>query len=610
MRARFVRSNNFRHQTAHSAVMMVASLFCVLPTCFLATSVEAQEYGGIEIGAKGIKRVVGTIGPNGNFEPVPSFEQSENVSLSGGLEGEGNEKQFREDILGAAAEVIANFIKDFESRKVQRKNIFVAVSSGLAGAAGAKDGESNAALNQLKAKVKEVTELEAHVIAGDREAWLTFEGLVTTNDQSSTFVIDVGGGNTKLAGADKKLARVVNYGSNSFAKKYADAEKPGGLEPIRKELEAAIASMHVRGIKKVYVSGGIAFVLAVLKDPVDVTKKKRGTVALSLGDIQAWRDKFNDQNMTKATLFDKLIEVNKNNGDVAETLRTAKNVYDMEQLRAGRWLLEELVRLVSQDEKVTVAFNGKGQTAWLEGFIKASAKPPKPSPTPGGSDAIKQTLKEGLEPLGRLTELLAELRNIKETLAQAAKGDPMLREQVAMLGRQLKSTEQVLERGLKELPSRQDFRELERSLGERLDRIATAIERNRPPIDPVVNSAQGMRLYNEGVVAFRKRQPEIALDCFRRSVGYDPTNATVWYFRAVVELQSGDEPSANRSLQHVAQLVGNHREKYATLCRNLEIVQGPERRRAEELLLANRRQVLMTDSIQQVSAVKSADLNR
>ena len=107
---------------------------------------QPPRYGGIELGAQGIKGVVIELDAGGDLAGGASPEESarvlaagpsENVGLASALEPDGQGvKHFRTDAIAFTVEAINNFKREFSRRhNIPANRIIVAMSSGLAMAA-------------------------------------------------------------------------------------------------------------------------------------------------------------------------------------------------------------------------------------------------------------------------------------------------------------------------------------------------------------------------------------------------------------------------------------------------------------------------------------------
>jgi exopolyphosphatase/pppGpp-phosphohydrolase len=155
-------------------------------TFILSYSVQAQLYGGIEIGSKGIKMTILEVeNLRRNTYDVKEF-WTENVGIAAGIGIDG--ALLKEDIERAGAVVYTNYLKMLTEYKIEDKNIFIVGSSGV--------GLANNT-NDLVVKIKELTNKRIEIISSSLEAKLLLRGCIPPKNYLNSVIIDIGGGNTK-----------------------------------------------------------------------------------------------------------------------------------------------------------------------------------------------------------------------------------------------------------------------------------------------------------------------------------------------------------------------------------------------------------------------------
>ncbi len=165
---------------------MKEKIYYFIACLVLTYSAQAQLYGGIEIGSKGIKMTVLDVeNLKRNTYDVKEF-WTENVGIAAGIGIEG--ALLQEDIEKAGAVVYTNYKKMLNDYKIEDKNIFIVASSGV--------GLANNT-NDLVVKIKTLTNKKIEIISSSLEAKLLLRGCIPPKNYLNSVIIDIGGGNTK-----------------------------------------------------------------------------------------------------------------------------------------------------------------------------------------------------------------------------------------------------------------------------------------------------------------------------------------------------------------------------------------------------------------------------
>ncbi|MEZ6121202.1 MAG: hypothetical protein R3C28_32185 [Pirellulaceae bacterium] len=350
------------------------------------TTVNAQgDYGGIEIGSEGVKRIVGHM-TDGVFESVSSQEKTTNLGLVGALvtEPSGNVR-FQADAIQSLGEVLDEFLGAFQRQNIPPSRVFVAVSSGLAGKAGAETGEINATLQPLNDAVRDRIGRDARIVTPPEEARWTFNGIVQQEQlRSSTLVIDVGGGNSKFATETQQSD--FPLGARTFAAQATTNDVSQLRRTSNQELRAAFDKMDLSNVRRIYLTGGSAFISTVLAMPQDLAQKPRSLHRLGTGKTSSLTkvlNSFGGKSLI-SDVFDPLI-ASETDGEAKNLLTRAKGIYDLDRLRCGVTLLEQSVAIVQSyhlNQTIPVDFYGDGQVAWMKGFMQEQLQAPSPDPDP------------------------------------------------------------------------------------------------------------------------------------------------------------------------------------------------------------------------------------
>jgi hypothetical protein len=372
-------------------IRFVSLAACVLLFASSATIARAQSgedpatstqiYGGIEIGAQGVKRMLIALDSHGNIVNAPAAKakhelpavSSQNLGLASAFQPD---RQGGKRVSDAATALLVRTINRFKRELsddfgVPENHIVLAISSGVASAS-KSNGAGDGALKSLEEAIVTGTGLKPIVVTGPKEAQLTFQGVVPSESKrAKALLIDVGGGNTKFA--TKSFQGTVPYGArtlNDARKKAApDADKKADLaiDGLLRE-----GKIDRSAVDEVYLSGGSAYIVASLLRPREVGANPNGVYELTLAEIRQVNHALDLAPSTAAIFDEKVAELKKNGHNAAaKNLMQAGKIYDIDHLRAGVWLLNQAV---AKTATTTVIFNGDGQVAWLKGLVVETAR--------------------------------------------------------------------------------------------------------------------------------------------------------------------------------------------------------------------------------------------
>ena len=198
----------------------------MLGLCHLSTSFSvgaAERFGGVEIGAKGIKasavEVDGT-GAEATLKVLELDKKTVDVTIAR-LKG----KNFQAVLVEDAAEVVKNYVEVLKSElNVPDANIQVVASSGVPFANNFAD---------LVTAIRDQTGKDLEKIDAVEEATLTAVALVPKELRTRALVIDIGSGNTK-GGAF--------LDDSGEADKFAPLDAPFGTATLTKAIDEAVAA--------------------------------------------------------------------------------------------------------------------------------------------------------------------------------------------------------------------------------------------------------------------------------------------------------------------------------------------------------------------------------
>jgi len=339
-----------------------------LVTCLILTyTAQAQLYGGIEIGSKGIKMTVLQVESiRRNTYDVKEF-WTENVGIAAGIGIDGLLQ--KEDIDKAGAVVLNNYKKMLSEYKIEDKNIFIVGSSGV--------GLANNT-NELVAKIKELTNKKIEIISSSLEAKLLLRGCIPPKNYLNSVIIDIGGGNTKGGYAKEindaavffpiscdlgtvTLTEIINkkckqktvfeYNENLFD------YLPNMRESFKKMYTSRAESQEKTNI---YISGGASWAFYTL---LTGAKAEENFTQVQYDDILALRTIAENN-------YQRFVTSAESNTEMQKVLKT----YQQKNLIAAFNLLETCLEVVPNIQNKKIYFAKQGQIAWLVSYVFDNAK--------------------------------------------------------------------------------------------------------------------------------------------------------------------------------------------------------------------------------------------
>ena len=350
---------------------------------FVAAAARADVYGGVEIGAKGVKAaVIDATGGADGFHVRTLMSATKNTTPAAGLASTG---KFDAAALKDTAEAVAAFADQMrKDHMVPAERIYVVGSSGLLAALGSDKDAVRANRQILEDAVQTASGLKMTFIDARREVELSVEGTIPTKYADSALLLDVGSGNTKGGfrgpGSDC-VSMSVPYGSVTFAdlikKRSEKTAFPDEAAALREEmlapaLKKAIADKpELAKRERVYLSGGAVWALATLVRPGD-----RGDyVALTPEDIDAYRALLRkDAGAFPAPDLSGIADAATREAAEKE-IAQVKTVFKPEQLLAGAELLKALSDEFGFGKDKKVFFARDAQVGWILAYVVEKAGP-------------------------------------------------------------------------------------------------------------------------------------------------------------------------------------------------------------------------------------------
>ena len=483
-------------------VLVFTALLCV------ATSkvVAAEKFGGVEIGAKGVKASAVEVDGAGSARTLKILslpKATEDVTIA-----RLKDKKFNKDLIDDVALVVEDFIKALEKELgVPNENIQVVASSGVPWVDNFPD---------LVSAVRRRTNKKLDKLDPTEEAPLTsLCALVPKERRSQVLIVDIGSGNTKggafldeSGGTDRFVTLEVPFGTTSLSKAIdartaetkgsrADAarevaqQKFGAL--LRQRLEA---NPELTRRSEVFLSGGCVWAFLTIMKPETASSP---FAEITPSDIKAYVERINAADR-------KYPEVDFSHVSDAAAAKAAKADFDRitgaqgstpvftpAELQSGAALLEQVSDALLVSTRKTY-FDRKAVTAWITAMITPETH----------RDLLPQALNRRFPP--------ALSRPSAPPQAQTSPA-----------------------------PARSK------------------------PVARRIDSAVAERAFGDGYQQFWSGQYQDALLSFKKASDFSEGDARYWYYRGLAELALGDSASAEDSISQGARLERQNRPDSRTI---------------------------------------------
>lgn len=342
---------------------------------------NSSLYTGIEVGSKGVKMSVIEIGKNAKSNGA--FHIIKDTSVNTDF------ITFSPATFTATLNGLAGLFNTAENEyKIPSKNIYTVISSGVKMQADKDD--KNAWIQQLidsfRLKINE-PKRQVEVVDVMKEAKLSHLGIVPDSRRYTTFLVDIGSGNTKggffpYGNTNEFKLFSINWGTKSTANATDKrCEEDKSLVNFNKQLYRVLSAAENSDITyavnasgayplsdNIAVSGGIAWAVATLMHP-ELTENS--IVSISFDELVKFNQKLYNNFDALAPAF-LATNVNKTT-DKEIVLREAQRVhqvFDQKSLMAGTGLLLKIMRQFSSAFETKTFFLVKnGQVGWVSAYV-------------------------------------------------------------------------------------------------------------------------------------------------------------------------------------------------------------------------------------------------
>jgi len=345
---------------------------------------NSTVYTGIEVGSKGVKMSMVELGKNAQSNG--SFNILKDTSVNTDFISF-NESTFSAT-LNALCGLYATAQKDY---KIPDKRIFTAISSGVKMQA-EKDEKTEMIkklIDSFKIRINDQSRTVA-VIDVKQEALLSHLGIVPESRRYSTFLIDIGSGNTKGGyfpyGNTKDFYLFqLNWGTKSMsnaAEKRMEEDKSMGnyQKQLTRTLSQAENSDIIYAVNAsgayplsdyIAFSGGAAWAAANLMHPEMVDN---AVISVTFEEVVKYYEKlytsfsnYSPENLAKVS------EDKAEKAAIMKAAKTVHGVFDQKSLMAGTGMLLKIMRQFSSIYETKQFYLVKnGQVGWISAYVDQS----------------------------------------------------------------------------------------------------------------------------------------------------------------------------------------------------------------------------------------------
>jgi hypothetical protein len=368
---------------------IVIAFACALPavsalaqSSFKLKYENSAVYAGIEVGSKGVKLSVLEIGRNA--QKSGAFNILKDTSVNSDF------ISFTPATFASTADALtALYLKAKNEYQIPVENIYTVVSSGVKGQA-EKDNKTETITdlaNDFRTKINE-PKRNVDVVDVVQEARLSHIGIVPESRRYTTFLIDIGSGNTKggfFPNGDTKFLKLFQLGwgtkstANATEKRCEDDKS---VENFNKQLTRVLTNAENSEIiymvnesgaypmsDYIAFSGGIAWSLATLMYPELVGNS---VVPTTYEEVLKFSEKIyknhpavSEESITRA-ITDKTLD----KLAIGKEVKRVNQVFDQKSLMAGTGLLLKIMRQFEGIyEKKQFFLVKNGQVGWISAYV-------------------------------------------------------------------------------------------------------------------------------------------------------------------------------------------------------------------------------------------------
>lgn len=376
--------------------------FCLITSIMLIQSLSAQNsapinyynpllYGGIEVGSKGVKMSLLEVGKNAKNNG--SFNVLKDTSVNTDF------ISFSSPTFHATLEGLSSLYTIATTEyNIAPERIFTVISSGVQMQAAREEKNQwiKGLIDSFRMKINE-PKREVEVIDAMQEGRLSHLGIVPDAKRFSTFLIDIGSGNTKggyfpydntkdfrlfnLNWGTKSVANATEKRCDEFDKTLANYNKQLYRVLVAAEEQDIVYSVNASGAYNMndYIafSGGIAWAVATLIKP---EQAGNSIITVTYDDVLAFSEKLykNYTDLSDGAIVKTIQDGNIDKSVVAKEVKRVNKVFDQRSMMAGTGLLLKIMRqFKSVFETKQFYLVKNGQVGWISAYVDQHSPQPQ-----------------------------------------------------------------------------------------------------------------------------------------------------------------------------------------------------------------------------------------
>ena len=339
-------------------------------------------YTGIEVGSKGVKLSVVEIGKNAKSSGAFNILKDTAVNT--------DFISFTEPTFQATLDAYCSlYNRALNDYNIPAKRIFTVISSGVKMQAEreSKTAWVNNLIDSFRLKIKE-SKRKVEVVDVQKEAYLSHLGIVPESRRYTTFLIDIGSGNTKggfFPEGNTKYFRLfqVNWGTKSTANATEKrCEGDNSLDNFSKQLPRVLSAAENSEIiyavnasgsyplsDNIAVSGGIAWAVATLTHP---EMADNTIVPVTFDEVVRFSENLlkDYSSFSEASIVNKMTPNYPDKTIVSGEVKRVNQVFDQKAMMAGTGLLLKIMRQFASIYETKQFYLVKnGQVGWISAYV-------------------------------------------------------------------------------------------------------------------------------------------------------------------------------------------------------------------------------------------------
>ena len=363
-------------------VLLLSTFFAAAQSSFKLKYENSAVYAGIEVGAKGVKMSILEIGRNA--QKTGAFNVLKDTSINSDF------ISFSPSSFQATLSALTNLYNTaLKQYNIPAASIYTVVSSGVK--VQAEKDNKNTQVNNLIDSFKSIVnepQREVSVIDVMQEAKLSHLGIVPESRRYTTFLIDIGSGNTKggfFPNGDTKMLKLfqLSWGTKSTAnatERRCDDDKT--TDNFNRQLARVLTGAENSEITYMvnesgaypmsdYIafSGGIAWSAATLLYPELIGNS---VVPVTYDEMVKFGERIykNYPSLSDAAITKSITDKTLDKVAIAKEVKRVNQVFDQRSLMAGTGLLLKIMRQFEGIyEKKQFFLVKNGQVGWISAYV-------------------------------------------------------------------------------------------------------------------------------------------------------------------------------------------------------------------------------------------------